>query len=100
MRTDGQLPGCGSCGSALVQLADWMRLDSDHWWLCLHCAECAHVVDAVVHRADVEEVDRLMQAAEDAIRAEAACWAKSAMSQWVERFVRALRAGAVAPMDF
>ena len=91
---------CESCGTHLVQL-DWMEPAGDRrWFAALRCPSCGnirvdHFDDEAVHGIEVELERGVAQLADELARL-----ASANMAAEAERFIRALDADAIQPIDF
>ena len=99
-RTVEELHVCPSCDRGLVYPVDWEEASGTHWEVELRCPNCEwrHVGTYDQDTVDIfdEELDR---GTEHLVR-DLKRLTRSNMEQEVERFVAALDADAVWPMDF
>jgi hypothetical protein len=94
---------CPLCASRLVEPTHWAQLDPERWRLELHCPECDTerqvVLDAeAVHAYNVLLYDAADTVADDVRRLHAA-WSTDVTAE-DERFLEALRADRILPIDF
>ena len=99
-QTHEDLHVCPSCDRGLVYPVDWEEASATHWEVELRCPNCEwrHVGTYDQDTVDIfdEELDR---GTEHLVR-DLKRLTRSNMEQEVERFVAALDADAVWPMDF
>lgn len=91
---------CPECNCSLVYPVAWGAAPSGRWSVDLRCPNCelegtAHLDQDVADRFD-EELER----AEEAMTTDLERLARANMADHVDRFVAALDAGAIYPMDF
>jgi hypothetical protein len=94
---------CPVCSSDLVEPVYWAQLDVGHWRLDLRCPECEATRTATFDAAAVHAYNILLYEAADAV----ALQARTLQAEWAaeraddgKRFVEALRAGDILPIDF
>jgi hypothetical protein len=91
------------CSSDLVEPVSWSQLDPDRWRLELRCPECGAQRTAIFDADTVHAYNIALYEAAD----EVASQARALHAEWSadragddERFVEALRADRILPIDF
>ena len=94
---------CPVCGSHLVEPVTWTQSDTDSWRLELRCPECEASRTVVLGAAAVHAYNVLLYDAADGVAAEMervrASWAADVTAE-DERFLEAIRADRILPVDF
>lgn len=90
---------CPSCGSGLVQPLRWQEQDGEHE-LDLRCPECYAHMRGTFEAADVEALDRSLQAARDEISAAYEVTVRESMEALAHCLERALALDLVGADDF
>lgn len=91
---------CPLCGSELVYPLDWRRESTATWTLLLRCPDCETVRDVLMDRPSVEELNRALYHAHQAVAEESKALTRRNFEEEAERIVAALDAGLIQPMDF
>jgi len=91
---------CGECESELVYPIDWEEVNPDRWRLELRCPNCSWTGSGVFDLEPVESLDEWMESGTAAIVRDLRRLAYANMEEEIERFVNALRADLILPMDF
>jgi hypothetical protein len=91
---------CGSCSSELVYPTAWEPADDGRWELTLRCPNCEWVGEGVFEHSAVEALDERLDEGTKALSRDLYRLAQANMEDEVERFVSALEADHVLPMDF
>ena len=91
---------CPECSSELVYPQVARQNGTDRWCLLLRCPNCERAEWRVFHDALVEQLDRQLERDTDQLVADLRRMARANMSDEIERFVAALNADAILPMDF
>jgi hypothetical protein len=94
---------CPVCCSALVEPVHWKQVGQDCWELELRCPECGAGRTAALDGAAVHAYNVLLYEAEDEVARQAAAlsreWSADVAAEGA-RFVEALRADQIMPIDF
>lgn len=72
----------------------------DSWWLELHCPECHWVAADVFGQEDIEKFEQELDGGHEELTAGLLELVRVNMSEYVDRFIQALTADAIYPMDF
>ena len=91
---------CCDCGSHLVYPTEWEEAGRDAWHVWLHCPNCDCVGDGVFEQDLLDEFDEELDRGMEELAADLARLTRSNMSEDIDRFVAALEADAILPMDF
>lgn len=91
---------CGSCHSELVYPLDWEEAGVSHWKVTLRCPNCEWSGTGTFEQAVVEAFDEELDRGTEALVGDLRRLSQANMEQEIDRFVRALDAGAVLPEDF
>jgi hypothetical protein len=91
---------CPACGSRLVQAETWSHPEPEVWLVGLRCPECAWAEAGRFARAAVEAFLDESDRAFAAVHVQAEQLDRDRFEQQVERFIEALDADAIDPMDF
>lgn len=98
--TDKPLHVCVECDSTLVYPTDWQEAGPDHWEVELRCPNCEWRGSGVFHQDVVESFDDELDRGIDVLLSDYRSLVSSNMEDEVERFAKALDAGAILPADF
>ena len=91
---------CPKCDSELVQPVAWEETADARWELTLSCPNCWWSWDGVYDREQVQEFeDELDEGLAEMLR-DLQRLAQANMTDQIERFVAALKAGHILPEDF
>jgi hypothetical protein len=91
---------CSECTSELVYPTDWQEAGPDHWEVELRCPNCEWRGCGVFHQSIVECFDDELDRGVDVLLSDYRALVNSNMEDEVERFAKALDAGAILPADF
>ncbi len=105
---DGQLettPGthlhvCPECSSTLVYPTAWEEAGEERWELLLRCPNCEWDGTGTFDRETVEALDEELDRGTHALLTDLKQLMHANMEDQIERFIAALHAGAILPMDF
>jgi hypothetical protein len=97
---DGALHVCAQCSSSLVYPTDWQESGANHWEVELRCPNCEWRATGVFHQDIVEAFDDELDRGIDVLLADYRALVNSNMEDEVDRFAKALNAGAILPADF
>jgi hypothetical protein len=95
-----ELHVCGACGSDLVYPTAWEEDGPDTWQVVLRCPECEHLREGIFEQESVDAFDTELDAGTDSLTADYRRLMRANMAEEVDRFVAALDADAILPMDF
>ena len=99
--TEGQpLHVCADCGSSLVYPTDWQEAGADHWEVDLRCPNCEWRGSGTFHQDIVESFDDELDRGIDVLLSDYKALVNSNMEDEIDRFAKALDAGAILPADF
>ena len=91
---------CPECGSILVHPRAIEIWGEDSWWLELRCPECGWMSADVFRQQAIEEFEKELNRGHERLVADLMELVRINMSDYVDRFVYALAADAIHPMDF
>lgn len=95
-----QLHVCVECGSGLVHPVEWKEADRSSWTVTRRCPNCEWVGAGTYSQQLVDLFDEELDLGVQALMRDLRELARSNMADDVERFVGALKAGAIVPEDF
>jgi hypothetical protein len=98
--TEAPLHVCSECASSLVYPTDWQEAGPDHWDVELRCPNCEWRGHGVFHQNIVEAFDDELDRGIDVLLSDYRSLVNSNMEDEIDRFARALDAGAILPVDF
>jgi hypothetical protein len=96
----GELHICGHCASTLVYPTAWEEASGDAWTLTLRCPECERRTEGVWSQGVVERFDEELDHGTQMIVRDLKQLTHANMQDEVERFIAALRADQIWPIDF
>jgi hypothetical protein len=91
---------CAGCGSKLVYPTHWERYGQVSCRVALRCPECDRFNAGLFERNLVDEFERELARGRAELEADLALLANASMAAYADRFVRALNADAIYPIDF
>ena len=91
---------CSRCESPLVYPTAWRVVDHESWAVDLRCPNCEHSTSLVLGQAAAERFDEDLERGAETLMDDLARLAEANMAEDVERFVAALAADAIQPVDF
>ena len=97
---DQPLHVCNDCSSSLVYPTDWQEAGADHWEVELRCPNCEWRGSGVFSQDVVEAFDDELDRGIDVLLSDYRALVSSNMEDEIDRFARALDAGAILPADF
>jgi hypothetical protein len=97
---DQPLHVCTDCASTLVYPTDWQEAGADHWEVDLRCPNCEWRRSGVFHQSIVESFDDELDRGIDVLLSDYRALVSSNMEDEIDRFAKALDAGAILPGDF
>ena len=95
-----ELHVCPHCRSALVQPVESDEPVRGLWRVTLRCPECERFIQARCDAATLQRFDEELDRGLAALQREMDEYARLSFEEDVERFVAALGADAIMPMDF
>jgi hypothetical protein len=99
-RTERELHLCERCESDLVYPTTWEEADEKHWSVSLRCPNCEHFEQGVYSQDECDRFDDHLEAGTDALTRDFKRLMAANMAEEIDRFVAALDADAIQPMDF
>ena len=97
---DKPLHVCVECESHLVYPTDWQEAGPQHWEVELRCPNCEWRGSGVFHQTIVESFDDELDRGVDVLLSDYRALVSSNMEDEIDRFAKALDAGAILPTDF
>lgn len=97
---DRDLCICEQCASELVEPVDWAAAGPERWRVGLSCPNCGYWTEGVFSQECVDRFDERLDEGTEVLVADLKRLEQANMSEDVELFVAALRAGAILPEDF
>ncbi len=91
---------CDHCRSPLVQPVAGAERVPGLWDMTLRCPECERVTEVLTDAATVERYEHELDRGLAALQREMDDFARRSFEEEIERFVAALEADAILPMDF
>lgn len=98
--TTTDLHVCPTCSSELVAPIAWEEAGRSHWDVTLHCPNCDWVGGGVFDEKTVERFDEQLDRGTEALVHDLQRLMRANMEDQIDRFVAALEADAIWPMDF
>jgi len=98
-QTEG-LHVCPLCDSGLVNPVAWDEAGPSHWDVTLHCPNCDWVGGGVFSEELVERFDEELDRGTEALVRDLQRLMRANMEDEIDRFVAALDADQIWPMDF
>jgi hypothetical protein len=91
---------CPDCGCSLVYPIAWVAAPSERWSVDLRCPNCQRKGTVLLAQDVADRFDEELERGEEAMMTDLERLALVNMADDVDRFVAALGAGAIHPMDF
>lgn len=91
---------CAECSSPLVYPTDWQEAGPEHWEVELRCPNCEWTGTGVFSQDVVEAFDDELDRGIDVLLSDYRALVNSNMEDEIDRFAKALDAGAILPVDF
>jgi len=98
--TERPLHICPECDSGLVYPVDWEAAARDRWSVSLRCPSCEWTGRGTFDQDLVDAFDAELDDGMEAVLCGLRELTRDNLSEEIDRFVGALRAGAILPMDF
>jgi len=95
-----ELHVCPVCERDLVYPVDWEEASATHWEVLLRCPNCEWSQSGRFDQATVDRFDERLDAGTGILMRDLRRLERANMEEEVERFGRALVAGAILPEDF
>jgi hypothetical protein len=95
-----ELHVCPECGSNLVYPTKWSEADPEHWHVTLRCPSCEYTESGTFHQALADRFDEELERGTQAIVRDLRRLTRANMAEEIDRFVAALDADGIQPMDF
>ena len=99
-RTVEGLHVCPHCASKLVTPVAWEEAGPTHWDVTLHCPNCDWIGSGVFDEELVERFDEELDRGTEALVLDLQRLMRANMEDEIDRFVAALAADQIWPMDF
>lgn len=91
---------CPVCGSELVYPLERSHVGSNSWQLLMLCPDCFAWVNVSVDHEGAEEILLRQRLGRETLACELASLERRHMEEECEKFISALGAGAIQPIDF
>lgn len=91
---------CPHCASELVQPADFDEAGPRHWEMTLLCPECQWTGGGIFDQDRVDSFEEELDRGTEVLVRDLKRLMQANMEDEIDRFVRALRADAILPIDF
>jgi hypothetical protein len=91
---------CVQCESTLVYPTEWEEAGPVHWEVALRCPNCEWASVGIFHQELVERFDEELDRGTEALVCDLKRLMHANMEEEIDRFVRALDADHIHPMDF
>lgn len=91
---------CQGCCSGLVHPIQWEEAGPTHWEVVLRCPNCEWTTSGVFHQELVERLDEELDHGTEILVRDLKRLMHANMEEEVDRFVSALAADQILPMDF
>jgi hypothetical protein len=91
---------CRDCDQQLVYPIEWEEHDETHWQVALRCPNCEWETVGIYAQDVVDRFDEELDRGTEALVRDLKRLTRANMEDEVERFARALQAGAILPEDF
>ena len=98
--TEPELHICPECACDLVYPVTWEEADRSRWEVSLRCPNCEWTTVDVYDQDTVDRFDEELDRGTEALVRDLRRLTRANMEDEVERFSRALAAGAILPEDF
>lgn len=91
---------CPVCERDLVQPVEWEEISATHWEVLLRCPNCEWAEIGNFDQATVDRFDEQLDLGTETLMRDLRRLQQANMEEEINRFVRALDAGAILPEDF
>jgi hypothetical protein len=99
-RTLEDLHVCPDCARDLVYPVEWEESSDTHWEVLLRCPNCEWSEVGMFDQPTVDRFDEHLDAGTEILLRDLKRLERANMDDEIERFTRALDAGAILPEDF
>ena len=99
-REERDLHVCPDCESDLVYPTTWEEVDERHWSVSMRCPNCEYSEQGVFSQDECDRFDDHLEAGTDALTRDFKRLMAANMAEEIDRFIAALDADAIQPMDF
>jgi hypothetical protein len=91
---------CPDCDRDLVYPVEWEEVSPTHWEVILRCPNCEWTDVGTFDQPTVDRFDEVLDVGTEILFRDLKRLEQANMEDEIERFVRALEAGAILPEDF
>jgi hypothetical protein len=91
---------CVNCESELVYPVQWEEAGPESWHILLRCPDCEWNESGIFPQTQCDRFDDELEAGTEALTKDFKRLVTANMAEEIERFVQALDADAIQPMDF
>jgi len=91
---------CPLCRSPLVHPTDWQRTGPTVWRITLRCPNCETTRTVQLSREEVEQYNRVLYEGTEMLSRQAEQLTRRHFQEETDKFVSALEADLILPMDF
>ena len=95
-----ELHVCPECDRELVYPVEWEEASATHWEVLLRCPNCEWTEVGIFDQATVDRFDERLDLGTEALIRDLKRLTRANMEDEIERFVSALHADGIWPMDF
>jgi hypothetical protein len=95
-----ELHECPSCERELVYPVEWEEVSATHWEVLLRCPNCEWSEVGTFDQPTVDRFDERLDRGTETLLDDLRRLQQANMEEEIERFVRAIEAGAILPEDF
>ena len=95
-----QLHECACCDRDLVYPVEWEEVSPTHWEVLLRCPNCEWSEVGTFDQPTVDVFDEQLDIGTEILLRDLKRLQQANMEEEIERFVRAIDAGAILPEDF
>jgi hypothetical protein len=99
-RDERELNVCPHCESDLVYPTEWEEADERHWQVAIRCPNCEHSEQGIFSQDECDRFDDHLESGTEALTRDFKRLMAANMAEEIDRFVAALDADAIHPMDF
>lgn len=95
-----ELHVCVACDSTLVHPVEWDEAGPSHWEVTLRCPNCEWTTTGIFEQEQVERFDDELDRGTEALVRDLRRLSQANMEDDIDRFVTALDADLILPVDF
>lgn len=99
-RDERELHVCPECESDLVFPTEWEEADESHWQVAVRCPNCEFRESGIFSQDECDRFDDHLESGTEALTRDFKRLMAANMAEEIDRFVVALDADAIHPMDF